>query len=394
MSAYFIQKETLASIGDAIREKTGETALISPVDMPEIIEDITTGLPNGTEWTCASLDIAYNGNALIYYCNGMWFASSTSSVSDLVYSKDGINWQYTNLMNKGITSIKYINGLFFAGTTDSGLLCSSDGITWENLINTGHLTLSAYVSGVYVVNGRTKLYYSTDGLTWVESLTPSGTCYGIEYLNGILFARTSTTFYTSTDGISWTQGTVTTGIVNSAAYLSNMWVMQCAQGYFYSEDGTTWTKGTLNVPGRISRPLECIDGVWVTGVSCGISYSTDGITWTQSNVTNGTVQKFTRANGLWVAGTDTGIYYSTDGITWTQSNIATGTYNNIENACGIWIAASERAGVYYSTDGMTWTACNGLDGAKIYSVKYNDCIWVAICDKGIYYSVTWKPSNT
>lgn len=57
MSKLFIEDTTLSAIGDAIREKTGGTELIAPLDMPTAIGSITTGGGGGglTEWTCSSL---------------------------------------------------------------------------------------------------------------------------------------------------------------------------------------------------------------------------------------------------------------------------------------------------------------------------------------------------
>lgn len=43
MSKVFIEESTLTSIGNAIRNKTGETALIAPLDMPTKINGISTG---------------------------------------------------------------------------------------------------------------------------------------------------------------------------------------------------------------------------------------------------------------------------------------------------------------------------------------------------------------
>ena len=43
MSKVFIEESTLTAIGNAIRGKTGETALIAPLDMPTEINGISTG---------------------------------------------------------------------------------------------------------------------------------------------------------------------------------------------------------------------------------------------------------------------------------------------------------------------------------------------------------------
>lgn len=43
MSKVSIEESTLSAIGDAIREKTGESALLSPLDMPTAISGIISG---------------------------------------------------------------------------------------------------------------------------------------------------------------------------------------------------------------------------------------------------------------------------------------------------------------------------------------------------------------
>lgn len=43
MGKVFIEETTLTSIGDAIRNKTGDSALLNPLDMPTAIESIETG---------------------------------------------------------------------------------------------------------------------------------------------------------------------------------------------------------------------------------------------------------------------------------------------------------------------------------------------------------------
>jgi hypothetical protein len=62
MSKIFIEDTTLVAIGDAIREKTGSSDKLSPLDMPSAIGGITTGGGGGlTEWT-----IKAEGNGSTY----------------------------------------------------------------------------------------------------------------------------------------------------------------------------------------------------------------------------------------------------------------------------------------------------------------------------------------
>ena len=69
MAEYLIQDTTLTAIGDAIRNKTGNTETITPENMPTEIQGIennsdkqwtTIGLIEGTE---VSGDILYEGNS-------------------------------------------------------------------------------------------------------------------------------------------------------------------------------------------------------------------------------------------------------------------------------------------------------------------------------------------
>lgn len=54
MSKVSIEESTLSAIGDAIRKKTGESALLSPLDMPAEISKISGGTKypdaEGVEW--------------------------------------------------------------------------------------------------------------------------------------------------------------------------------------------------------------------------------------------------------------------------------------------------------------------------------------------------------
>jgi hypothetical protein len=56
MSKVFINEETLTSIGNAIREKTGKNNLISPGSMPEEIRSITGGGSGDSDESKAQLD--------------------------------------------------------------------------------------------------------------------------------------------------------------------------------------------------------------------------------------------------------------------------------------------------------------------------------------------------
>lgn len=59
MSKVFIEETTLSSIGDAIREKTGKSALIAPGDMPSEIESITTSSGGGDSSDSNTIPVSF-----------------------------------------------------------------------------------------------------------------------------------------------------------------------------------------------------------------------------------------------------------------------------------------------------------------------------------------------
>lgn len=96
MAKLFIEDTTLASIGTAIREKTGKSDLISPTQMPEEIRSIEAGGGSGlTEW---STDVEYNAtyaspatanNSYNMFLDGKSFTINTShSLCGLFYHSD------------------------------------------------------------------------------------------------------------------------------------------------------------------------------------------------------------------------------------------------------------------------------------------------------------------
>lgn len=70
MGKVFIEETTLTSIGDAIRGKTGDSALLNPLDMPTAIESIEAGGGGGTDLPEEALIIT--GNCNYRFANGGW----------------------------------------------------------------------------------------------------------------------------------------------------------------------------------------------------------------------------------------------------------------------------------------------------------------------------------
>ena len=88
MSKIFIEESTLTSIGNAIRNKTGSTEMIAPLDMPTKISSIETG-GGGGDLPAEALDISGDCQYRFSYDNWNWFIDtygnsiSTHDISSL-----------------------------------------------------------------------------------------------------------------------------------------------------------------------------------------------------------------------------------------------------------------------------------------------------------------------
>ena len=404
MSNAFIQNTTLSAIGDAIREKTGNSDLILPSKMPEAIDNIPTNNIGKYIWCEQNIsDTVTEDNTSGSYT----LTTANRPSSEIEYTNVVSDWIRSNVTtdNGNFRSFYYSNGICVAG--GSGLWYSTDGMTWSRSnVTSGTFSSVYYANGLWVAGGP-GLWYSTDGMTWTHSNQTSGSFNSVYYGNGIWVAAANsgaTGLWYSTDGMTWTQSNVTSGNFRSVYYGNGIWVgASNSIGLWYSTDGMTWTQS--NVTSIYFYSVYYANGIWVAGVyngSKGLYYSTDGMTWTQSNMTSGYFYSVYYANGIWVAGSSgsSGLYYSTDGITWTQSNVTSGNFYSAYYANEIWVACGNNKGLYYSTDGMTWSQSNVTSGI-FHSAYYVNGIWIT----GLYYMLvgemtfntetkTWEMSNS
>jgi len=246
----------------------------------------------------------------------------------------------------------------------------------QSNITSGNFRSVLHNNGVWVVYGKSGVYYSTDGKTWTQSNITDDKFKNVSYNNGIWVAEGNNNdvgYYYSTDGKIWTQSNITSGYTTTIKYGGGIWVIidRSSNGAVcYSTDGKTWTQS--NITSWTFFKFEYLNGLWIgysnyktnynATTNPGLYYSTDGKTWTQSNITRGYIQSVGYADGMWVCGymEDSGnidyFYYSTDGKTWTQSTAAdinTDVSNGFCRINGIWTCGS-----YHSTDGREWIKSN------------------------------------
>lgn len=351
--------EKLTAIADAIRGKTGGTDGLTLDGMVTAIEGISTGFPNGTEWTPCN-GISGRSFHQITEVKGRYFACDDNIT---YYSDDGMTWTYDYTNNVHPQYINYDNGIF-VGVCSDGILYSDNGTKWtqSNITSLSSSIYSKpiYGDGVWVAAGYNGVYYSSDGKTWTmcEIDASLGSCC-VEFAKGT-------------------------------------WVLTTQySGFWYSADGVSWSQS--NISNVNARYPTNADGIWVaTVVSGGFYYSTDGQTWTQSNITDATARSIKYAVGLWQIASSKGLYYSTDAKTWKNSKSDV-TYSSVAYGCGIWVASplyGKGKNLIYSYDGVNWLSTTTKSLINDDTLLWANGIWLAGENNGtILYSVTWKPST-
>lgn len=409
MADYLVKEESLISIANAIREKTGETASLSfPEDYIIKINDLANASdevpPNGKEWIQSHISNMTFRN--IHSDNGLWVACSENG---LYYSENGITWAPSNVTSGVYNSAYYGNGLWVAGGTDCGLWYSSDGKAWTQSSITTDTCNDVYYAegyweddiggtyseGYWVATVGSGILYSTDGTTWefVTLTTPEFTnitdargIFGkVRYGGGHWIAISKecqdssvnsvygTAYFTSdgdVEGGFWRECYLYTGdyaskvfdryeTLNDVHYAEGLWVLagpKSTGGLYYVDDENVnygdWYTATMDVPSGFNCAYKG-NGLWVAGaIDNGIYYSQDGMTWTQSAMKTGSFTSIYYENFMWIAGSTNGIYYSEDGMNWTQSTGITSTVKDVYCDGNIWVAGTNSDGLYYSN---SWT---------------------------------------
>lgn len=154
-------------------------------------------LPNASKGTKTNIQGTFYK---VKYANGTYVAfiyNQESSAYKIIYSKDGITWGETSGIDEFAhnADFVYVNGIWSL-IVSSGFYYSTDGITWINTNNSitwrasnVHISFGsswtydeyvhmAYANGIYLAsagdiayNGSYghNLFYSTDGKTWIQS---------------------------------------------------------------------------------------------------------------------------------------------------------------------------------------------------------------------------------
>lgn len=357
--------DKLSAIGDAIRSKTGNSDLLTLDAMPDAIEGINTGFPNGKEWTKISgLSYMYN----MAYANGIYIGVSNGT-DGMYYSEDGIKWTKAT----GIQRVSASHNIVFANNkwytldgNSNSLYSSTDGKTWALAINRA-MTNNDYLyykggnlcgKNIYITitNETVSILESTGDLAYGS--TGNNTTFEA---NGVLFGIDANNkgMCCSYDGTTWTRCTglpASSNVSNVAPvygggiYLTRFDPYDTTLPYsYYSYDGITWNGITGDVTLSIAKGSTVYsDGKWYSACTGGIATSTDGINWTK--IYGKSPWCLTYSNGIFLASfvyTDS-LYYSYDCISWKNTNMPSNSSKKIYQVHDKLICSASD-GVYYST---------------------------------------------
>lgn len=237
---------------------------------------------------------------------------TTSIYQKFYYSSDGVNWATKNVavqQNFLLGRVVYCGDKFFV-PVDVEFNSSSGGHTGK------------------------RFYYSSDGINWNYTETPSSNVGKISYGQGkyVTFCISEGGYHPaySNDGISWTVGE--TSVVGSPYAIAHgngtfVYVVLQSSYIYYSADGLNWST-TASLPYEIHfRDVSYVGNKFIaTGFyNIGNTYpdvlitSNDGKSWTiiQPSVT-GSWDYSAFGNGKYVVsgGNTYHMLYSTDAIQW------------------------------------------------------------------------------
>jgi hypothetical protein len=267
---------------------------------------------DGTNWVTGNNAYGSSAPNCVWYNNGRFHAHTFSGSSGqwyFGYSTDGTTFNTINPSTAGnnVNSVAVSGNTMLAacdfpnggGATATYMYSTNNGDSWANgtlpvsgqwgvALTNGTTWIQALkTTGANNVRSNTTLGGASAGWTARSAGSASNDWYGGAYGNG-RFVLTSTggLIYSSTDGATWTQRASGSGTLFVCSYLGNKFFTHdtnsSGTGYLYSTDGETWTSGNVNTNGAT--------GNWAFGYLLGTYYavtangkvnvSSDGITWT------------------------------------------------------------------------------------------------------------------
>jgi len=286
----------------------------------------------------------------IKFLNGIFFA--ISSEKPIYYSSDCITW--ATFTSASLFDIIYENNLFV--TVGSNVVSRSiDGITWsQQTITSTYLRSVIYANNLFVAIGDGgKIISSPDGITWTvrDSDGCTDVLYDIIYDNNIFLISGTNVILTSSDGITWKK-TIRTSE-------TNFYIISDRQGPVYGN-------GVFVTYGSGLTIASYLGDKWIYGMSVDVPY--------QRWVTNGTIKIFLTLNRFMMISFD-------DGKTWEVPNYYFGeSLRDIIYDNGQFVMVADASSIWTSPDGITWTLHIAPVVDDYWYIGYGNGLYVALGD--------------
>lgn len=256
--------------------------------------------------------------------NGIYLAGyNTSDIGYILISYDGINWTTAwSTTDVRVNTIEWVGNVFLAGISmtvaSSALLYSVDGLTWNfsnlEIFNIYGITWNGKI-GDYMYKGAVDIY---------QPLVITGSGNVIKSYNGLQLDNSGVLPLTLSTCVVWTGDMYVAGGTNLSDSIPRI---------AYSYDGISWelAESSTILPSIVmcicwNGSVFLAGGSFLTSTSSGISsiaYSYDGINWLSSNNTDLSIVNDICWNGYYFMATGSkpttsnNIIISFDGITWS-----------------------------------------------------------------------------
>jgi|GEM_PF-5324594 len=327
---------------------------------------------------------AYYGYAYAHIAQGngrlLGIRSSGGSNSGILSSLDGHTWELLPAPASPLHNLTFLNGEFILQGPSNTLLTSVDGTQWATVTtNLTNLYGLAYGNGVYAaVTYDGVIWTSTDKTQWTPRTTAIPDTFSegaITYANGLFVAIVSTytsnaSVLTSSDGLTWNTQALSGGFFDAAfvQYINGQYIAGGVGGkIFTSPDTLTWTANSLPAGswGMYEGYDWAISAVYGNGIYVAVGYkglvltSLDGNNWSfQNRPATSDLFSLTFLNGQFLAfGRSGTVLASTDGANWQTlgSEPQANQRPSVRYANGQFITVGRRGSILTSSNGSTWT---------------------------------------
>ena len=371
-------------------------------------------------------DISFSALSL-HYAEGTWVASGISD--SIAVSNDGYSWKEYPLPIpdelSGLISfntVYYANGTWIVAGNKGLIFTSKDSMTWSTSAHRLPIDiydiayakhLNEWIAVGYPdieiddINDPTirkiNAITSKDTINWSVVETPA--IYSIQRISydgsQILASSELGRNFTTTDGRTWSSHLESSTLYDNTHAQrfireAELWIAAGAGGRILSStNADSWIYHVKPLLDRIEdihySPEAGFLAVGSTSeYKAGVLISQDGITWNLQLVPNASnIHDVTRIENAWVISDIQGnILSSPDGVLWTNIHKSINKINDIsfDPISGRSMAVGD-SGIILMSDNLTqWESKTSPSIANLNAIHFENNMWVAVGDSGIYYS--------